>query len=76
MIALFLELQRVAWRVAFRIVILPMTSLISRKERHLAWRLNEVCFGSQRPGLYPEVTLANLVDHRISVIVQELPTQS
>jgi predicted O-methyltransferase YrrM len=53
-----------------------VTTLLRRTDRHLAWKLNEVCFGGARPGVYPEVTLANLVGGSTSSRVLELPAES
>jgi predicted O-methyltransferase YrrM len=76
MIRTLLALQRAAWSVALRASVLPVTTLLRRTDRHLTWRLNEVCFRGQRPGVYQEVDLGSLVDRSTSVRVLELPTET
>jgi predicted O-methyltransferase YrrM len=76
MIERLLALQRAAWSVALRASALPVTTLLRRTDRHLTWRLNEVCFGARRPGVYQEVDLASLIGRSISARVLELPTES
>jgi predicted O-methyltransferase YrrM len=76
MIKRLLALQRAAWSVALRASVLPVTSLLRRTDRHLAWRLNEVCFRARRPGVYPEVDLASLISRSTSVRVLELPAET
>jgi predicted O-methyltransferase YrrM len=75
MIKQVLQLQWKAWTIAIRTIIFPVTSLIRRKDRHLIWRLWEVCFGSQRPGVYPEVQLTKLMDSSTSVQLHDLPAE-
>src|SRR5438045_2324965 len=72
----FVDLQRATWAVSARTLALPILSLASRRDRHLAWRLNEVCFGTQRPGVYPEFSLGMVVDRHTSVKIVELPGES
>lgn len=67
------ELQRKAWALALRCCVLPVSCLLSRRERHLMWRLYEVCFGALRPGVYPEVALSTLVGRDSVVTLAELP---
>ena len=76
MIRTLLALQRAAWSVALRASVLPVTTLLRRTDRHLAWRLNEVCFRGQRPGVYQEVELGSLVERSTAVRVLELPTET
>jgi predicted O-methyltransferase YrrM len=76
MIRTLLALQRAAWSVALRAIVLPVTTLLRRTDRHLAWRLNEVCFAGRRPGVYPEVDLASLIERSTSVRILELPAES
>jgi predicted O-methyltransferase YrrM len=67
MIARLLELEGKSWSVALRAAVLPVTCLLRRPERHLVWKLSEVCFGAQRPGVYPDVSLGALL-HRDTVV--------
>jgi predicted O-methyltransferase YrrM len=76
MSSLIFALQRAAWAVALRAIVLPVTTLVRRTDRHLVWRLNDVCFGGQRPGVYQEVQLANLVGRSTSTRVLELSAES
>ena len=76
MVKRLLELQRRAWSVALRTALLPATSLIRRADRHLTWRLSEVCFGAQRPGIYPEVSLGTLLSGDVPVTLRSLPNRS
>lgn len=76
MIRLLLALQRVAWAVALRAIVLPVTTLLRRSDRHLVWRLNDLCFGGQRPGVYREVQLGSLIGRSTSTRVLELPAES
>lgn len=69
------QLQKKAWAIALRTLFLPATTLLRRVDRHLAWRLWEVCFGSQRPGLYPEVLLGSLVDESTAVKLLAIPAE-
>ena len=71
-----IELQRLTWSVALRAVILPFTTLVRRTDRHLAWRLSGVCHGAQRPGVYPEVGLGELVHLDVVVSLCCLPSHS
>lgn len=73
--ALLFELQRKAWALALRCCVLPVSCLLSRRERHLMWRLYEVCFGALRPGVYPEVALSTLVGRDTVVTLAELPAE-
>lgn len=76
MIRTLWALQRAAWAVALRAIVLPVTTLLRRTDRHLVWRLNDVCFGGQRPGVYREVQLASLIGRSTSTRVLELPAES
>lgn len=76
MIKRVLHLQGMAWAIAIRTIILPITSLLRRTDRHLIWRLWEVYFGAQRIGVYPEVLLSNLLDNSTSVQLLEIPAKS
>lgn len=66
------ELQRLAWAVACRTAPLPFSALVSRRERHLVWRLWDVCFGASRPGVYPEVPPSLFFHDQLSVRLLEL----
>ncbi len=70
------DLQQNAWAVAFRTALLPITSLVRRRDRHLLWKLSEVCFGAQRPGVYREVTLNDLLNGSAAVHLQCLGSHS
>ena len=50
-----LALKLAAVAVALRALVLPLTAPLRSVDRHLVWRLKEVCFGSRRPGVYPEL---------------------
>lgn len=76
MISLILKLQLAAWTVALRSCALPFTTLLWRRDRHLTWKLKEVCFGSQRPGVYPEVPISALIGRETSSRILELPSES
>jgi predicted O-methyltransferase YrrM len=76
MIRRLLALQRAAWSVALRASVLPVTTLLRRTDRHLAWRLDEVCFGARRPGVYREVQLASLIGRSTSIRILELPAET
>ncbi len=69
------QLERKAWSVAARAVVLPVTCLAARRNRHLVWRLWDVCFGAERPGVYPEVALSRLLDRTTPARVMELPAE-
>src|SRR5205823_2966057 len=55
---------------------LPLSALFRRVDRHLTWRLSEVCFGAQRPGVYPEVSLGSLLSGDLTVSLRALPNHS
>ena len=71
-IQLAFRLQCAAWRIASRCVVLPVTCLLSRKERHRLWRLWDLLFGSSRTGVYPEVGLEALIDPTTTVRLSNL----
>jgi predicted O-methyltransferase YrrM len=70
-----LQLQSKAWAVAIRSLGLPLTCLFSRSDRHLTWRLAEICFGSQKAGVYPQVSLLSLVRRCTTITLSELPSE-
>lgn len=76
MIRRLLELEWRALRLALRAALLPFTALLWRKERHLVWRLSEACFGADRPGVYPEIGLSDLLDRATTAHILELPRES
>jgi predicted O-methyltransferase YrrM len=55
---------------------LTATALFRRLDRHLLWRLHELCFGSQQMGIYPEMPLARVMDDTTTVTVVNLPANS
>jgi predicted O-methyltransferase YrrM len=69
------RLQESAWRVAARAALLPLSSLLSRTERKLLWEWNEVGWGARRSGVYPEVSLASLMERGDEVRLLELPAE-
>lgn len=71
-----IELERRAWAVALRAAVLPISTLIRRRDRYLAWKLSEVCHGAQRPGVYPEVGLGELLHTDLAVSLCCLPGRS
>lgn len=70
------RLESAAWRVALKALSLPFTVPFLRRDRHLLWRLFETCFGSQRPYVYPEVALGQLVEPQAEARVVELPSET
>ncbi|MBX6315476.1 MAG: hypothetical protein IRY99_21575 [Isosphaeraceae bacterium] len=52
-----------------------MSALLGKSERQLLGRLLEVCWGAQRPGVYPEVALGDLMGRGEVVRLLELPRQ-
>ena len=62
--------------MALRAAVLPAGSLVRRRDRHLTWKLWEVSSGAERPGVYPEVSLGELVDADATVTIQSLPNQT
>ena len=71
MIKRVLEVQQKAWSVALRSVTLPVTSLFSRSERDLSWRLSELCSAS----LYPQAAFTDLIDDETTVTLSSLPSK-
>ena len=51
---------------------LPLGCLLRRADRHLVWRLHAACFGAQRPGVYPDVALAEVCDPAEPVVLHDL----
>jgi hypothetical protein len=70
------DLHRNAWRVALRTAMLPVSTLVRRRDRHLLWKLSEVCFGGQRPGVYQEVAFAELLSDAHSIKLECLRSHS
>ena len=70
------RLESAALKVALKALTLPLTVPVVRRDRHLLWRLFETCFGSQRPSVYPEVALGELVEPHSEVRVVELPSET
>ena len=75
MIRKLIQLQCAAWKLALKLSIIPVTVLLSRTDRHLVWRLWEVCFGSQRPGVYPEIRLTDIINKSTSTKVVDIPAE-
>ena len=75
-IAEAMRLESAALRVALKALTLPLTVPLVRGDRHLLWRLFETCFASQRPNVYPEVALGQLVDSQTEIRVVELPGET
>jgi len=75
-IAEAMRLESAALRVALKALTLPLTVPLVRGDRHLLWRLFETCFASQRPNVYPEVALGQLVDSQTEICVVELPGET
>jgi len=63
-------------RLAIRCLILPLTCLWSRFDRHLMWHLNENAFGSARIGVYPTVNINTLTRIETKVHLASLPGES
>jgi len=76
MIHLLLELQGKALGLAARTAALPFTALLSKHERRLLRRLNDVWRGPEQAGIYPEVTLSSLMRREDVVQVLELPAEA
>jgi len=70
------DLQRNAWAVAFRVSLLPITTLIRRRDRQLLWKLSDVCFGAQRPGVYREVALGEVLQGNHAIRLECLDSHS
>lgn len=70
-----LTLHARAWAVAARTAILPLSTLLSRTERHLLWRMYDVLWGALQLGVYPEVSLPSLMDRKDVVRILELPSE-
>jgi predicted O-methyltransferase YrrM len=71
-----LRLEGMALSVLTRSAMLVATAPFRRLDRHLLWRLYEMCFGSQQPGIYPEKPLALFMDDTTAVTVANLPASS
>ena len=69
------ELQQRAWSVALRAAV-ARRQPGPRRDRHLTWKLWEVSSGAERPGVYPEVSLGELVDADATMTIQSLPNQT
>jgi predicted O-methyltransferase YrrM len=67
-----LELQQISWAVTLRTLALPASVLLSRRDRHLVWRLWSVCFGESRPGVYTEIPSTLFFDGESAVRLLEL----
>jgi predicted O-methyltransferase YrrM len=75
-IAEAMRLESAALSVALKALTLPLTVPLVRRNRHLMWRLFETCFGSQRPHVYPEIALGQLVERETEIRVVELPGET
>ncbi len=75
-IAEAMRLESAALSVALKALTLPLTVPMVRRSRHLTWRLFETCFGSQRPHIYPEIALGQLVERETEIRVVELPVET
>jgi predicted O-methyltransferase YrrM len=76
MLRTVLALELAAVAVAVRAFVLPFAALLRRVDRYLIWRLKEVCFGSRRPGVYPEVPLSSVVGSATRALVIGLPAET
>lgn len=70
------RLELAAIKLALKTLTLPATVLLRRGDRHLLWRLFETCFGSQRPFVYPEVSLGECIGPDTHVDVVEVPGET
>ncbi|HEY7328472.1 MAG TPA: class I SAM-dependent methyltransferase [Gemmataceae bacterium] len=73
-IKLATRLEAKALALLGRAAVLPITALFRRHDRRLLWRLGEICFGSEQGGVYPEVSLASLIDAHTSIRILEMPS--
>jgi predicted O-methyltransferase YrrM len=64
-----------AWVVAARVGVLPLTTLVSRRERWRLWRIREVLWGGERTGVYPDVPLGEITRREDVVTLLELPSE-
>lgn len=69
------RLQAAAIRVAGRCAVLPLTWLLRRSDRHRLWRLNELLFGADRIGVYPETSISAFATPSLRVQLAHLPAQ-
>ena len=67
-----LDLEWRALGVVAKAATLPLGCLLRRADRHLVWRLHAACFGAQRPGVYPDVALAEVCDPAEPVVLHDL----